>query len=145
MASVSICSDFGAQEIKSVTVSIVSPCICHEVMGPDAMILVFSMLSFKPYIYIFGCFGSSFGHVGSFHCGEGFSSDGMGLVFLPSYCLFLTFRVQLTTCIHHIIKHDYPSRWTAIVDKIGFYLQSDNSACWLGILLCLYQLVKNYE
>jgi len=28
------------QEIKSVTVSIVSPTICHEVMGPDAMILV---------------------------------------------------------------------------------------------------------
>ena len=26
--------------IKSVTVSIVSPSICHEVMGPDAMILV---------------------------------------------------------------------------------------------------------
>ncbi|MBN3288989.1 IPO7 protein, partial [Polypterus senegalus] len=54
-------------------------------------------------------------------------------------------RVQLTTCIHHMIKHDYPNKWTAIVDKIGFYLQSDNSACWLGILLCLYQLVKNYE
>ena len=29
------------KKIKSVTVSIVSPCICHEVMGPDAMILVF--------------------------------------------------------------------------------------------------------
>ena len=28
-------------EIKSATVSIVSPSICHEVMGPDAMILVF--------------------------------------------------------------------------------------------------------
>ena len=28
-------------EIKSYTVSIVSPSICHEVMGPDAMILVF--------------------------------------------------------------------------------------------------------
>ena len=27
--------------IKSVTVSIVSPSICHEVMGPDAMVLVF--------------------------------------------------------------------------------------------------------
>ena len=26
------------KEIKSVTVSIVSPSICHEVMGPDAMI-----------------------------------------------------------------------------------------------------------
>ena len=31
--------------IKSVTVSIVSLSICHEVMGPDAMILVFWMLS----------------------------------------------------------------------------------------------------
>ena len=36
------------QKIKSVTVSTVSPSICHEVMGPDAMILVFWMLSFKP-------------------------------------------------------------------------------------------------
>ena len=35
-------------KIKSATVSTVSPSICHEVMGPDAMILVFSMLSFKP-------------------------------------------------------------------------------------------------
>ena len=33
---------------KTVTVSIVSPSICHEVMGPDALILVFWMLSFKP-------------------------------------------------------------------------------------------------
>ena len=29
------------KKMKSVTVSIVSPSICHEVMGPDAMILVF--------------------------------------------------------------------------------------------------------
>ena len=29
------------KKIKSVTVSIVSPSICHEVMGPDAMISVF--------------------------------------------------------------------------------------------------------
>ena len=29
------------KKIKSVTVSIVSPCICHEVIGPDAMILIF--------------------------------------------------------------------------------------------------------
>ena len=34
-------------KITSVTVSTVSPCISHEVMGPDAMILVFWMLSFK--------------------------------------------------------------------------------------------------
>ena len=36
------------KQIKSVTVSIVSPSICHEVMGLDAMISVFWMLSFKP-------------------------------------------------------------------------------------------------
>ena len=35
-------------KIKSVTVSTVSPSICHEVMGLDARISVFWMLSFKP-------------------------------------------------------------------------------------------------
>ena len=34
------------KKIKSVTVSIVSPSICHEVMGPDAMILVFLDVEF---------------------------------------------------------------------------------------------------
>ena len=36
------------KKIKPVTVSTVSPSICHEVMGLDAVILVFWMLSFKP-------------------------------------------------------------------------------------------------
>ena len=36
------------QKIKSATISTVSPSISHEVMGPDAMIFVFWMLSFKP-------------------------------------------------------------------------------------------------
>ena len=44
MATVTICSDFGAQENK-VCHCFIS--ICHEVMGPDAMIFVFWMLSFK--------------------------------------------------------------------------------------------------
>ena len=35
-------------KIKSVTISTVSPFISHEVMEPDAMMLVFSMLNFKP-------------------------------------------------------------------------------------------------
>ena len=35
-------------KIKFLTLSIVSPSICLEVMGLDAMILVFWMLSFKP-------------------------------------------------------------------------------------------------
>ena len=41
MTEVTIHSDFGAQEISSVTVSIVFPSICHEVMGLDAMIFIF--------------------------------------------------------------------------------------------------------
>ena len=36
------------RKIKSDTVSTVSPSICYEVMGQDAMIFVFWMLSFKP-------------------------------------------------------------------------------------------------
>ena len=35
-----------SKKIKSVTVSIVSPSICHEVMGLDAMILVFLNVEF---------------------------------------------------------------------------------------------------
>ena len=35
------------KKTKSLTVSNVPPCICQELMGPDAMILVFWMLSFK--------------------------------------------------------------------------------------------------
>ena len=53
------------KKIKSVTVSIVSPSICHEVMGLDIMILVFWMLSFKP----------------NFHCLISLSSRG-SLLFL---------------------------------------------------------------
>ena len=41
MAAVTICSDFGSQKIKSVTVSVVSSSICHEAMGLDAMIFFF--------------------------------------------------------------------------------------------------------
>ena len=36
------------KKIKSVRASPFSPSLCHEVMGSDAMILVFWMLSFRP-------------------------------------------------------------------------------------------------
>ena len=45
------------KKIKSATVFSVSPSICHEVMGSDAMILVFWMLSFKP---TFSLYSSTF-------------------------------------------------------------------------------------
>ena len=47
--AVTICSDFGAPKIKSATVFTVSPSICYEVMGPDAMILVLPHCNFDLY------------------------------------------------------------------------------------------------
>ena len=35
MAAFTTCNDFGSKKIKFVTVSIASPSICHELMGPD--------------------------------------------------------------------------------------------------------------
>uniref|UniRef100_A0A8C6M829 Importin 8 n=1 Tax=Nothobranchius furzeri TaxID=105023 RepID=A0A8C6M829_NOTFU len=54
-------------------------------------------------------------------------------------------RAQLTVCLRAIIKHDFPGRWTAIIDKINMYLQSQSSGSWYGSLLALYQLAKTYE
>ena len=44
------------KKIKSVTVSNVSPSVCHEVMGLDAVVLVFWMLSFKPAFFTLSSF-----------------------------------------------------------------------------------------
>ena len=41
------------KKVKPLTVSTVSPSISHEVMGPDALILVFWMLSFKPTFWLY--------------------------------------------------------------------------------------------
>ena len=41
------------KNIKSDTISIVSPSICHEVMGLDAIIFIFWILSFKPAFSLF--------------------------------------------------------------------------------------------
>ena len=64
MAAVTICSDFGAQKNK-VSVSLVSPSISHEVMGPDATVSVFKMLIFKP---TFSLYSFTFCHKGGVIC-----------------------------------------------------------------------------
>ena len=46
MAAVTIHSDFGAQEKKICHYFNFSPPVCQEVMGLDAMILIFSLSSF---------------------------------------------------------------------------------------------------
>ena len=48
MAAITICNDFGAPQNKVWQCFHYFPIYLHEVMEPDAMILVFWMLSFKP-------------------------------------------------------------------------------------------------
>ena len=48
MAAVTVHSDSEAWENKIFAVSIFPPSICHQMMGLDAMILIFLVLSFKP-------------------------------------------------------------------------------------------------
>ena len=52
MAPVTIGSDFGDQEKKICHCFYFFPSIFHEVMGLDAMILVFLMLGFEPAFYL---------------------------------------------------------------------------------------------
>ncbi|OQR68292.1 importin-7-like [Tropilaelaps mercedesae] len=55
-------------------------------------------------------------------------------------------RSQMAVCLIQVIKHDFPHRWIGIVDKVVVYLETpNNNESWLGALLALYQLVKNYE
>ena len=51
MAAVTICSDFGAQENIVSHCFHFSPSVYRDGMGPDAMILVFWVLSFKPVFF----------------------------------------------------------------------------------------------
>ena len=66
-------------KIRSVIIYTVSPSICHEVMGPHAMILVFWMLSFKSIFSL-----SSFTFIKRLFC-----SSVSAIRVVPSACLRL--------------------------------------------------------
>ena len=74
------------KKIKSATISIVYPSFCHEVMGPNATVFVFWVLSFKP-----GFSLSSFTFIKRFFSSSSFSAIGVLsftylrlLIFLPA-------------------------------------------------------------
>jgi hypothetical protein len=52
---------------------------------------------------------------------------------------------QLCQCLEHIVKHDFPERWSDLVTQIHAHLTSDLQDTWLGSLLSLYQLSKKYR
>ena len=78
------------KKINSVTVSIVSLSICHEVMDLDAMIFVFWMLSFKPTFSLsFFTFISRFFNSSSLSAISVMSSAYLGLLIFPLAILIL--------------------------------------------------------
>ena len=86
VAAVTVHSDFGAQENKICHCFIFfPPTPCHEVMGQDAMILVFKMLSFKPAFSL-----SSFTFIKKF-----FSSSSLSRVVSSAYLKLLTFLLAI--------------------------------------------------
>ena len=81
------------KKIKFLTVSIVFPSICHEMMGPDPMILVFWKLGFKPTFPL-----SSFIFIKRFFI----SSSLSAIRVVPSaYMSLLTFllAILIPTCV----------------------------------------------
>ena len=94
MAAVTICSDFGAPKNKVWHCFHVSPSISHEVMGPDAMIFIFWMLSFKPTFSL-----SSFTFIKTL-----FSSSSLSAIRVVSsaYVRFLIFllAILIPACIY---------------------------------------------
>ena len=88
MATITICSDFGAPKIKPDTVSTVSPFISHDVMGQDGMIFVGVCCALSP--------GSHFPL--SFHQGLYSSSSFFAIrVVLSAYLRLLIFILAIWT------------------------------------------------
>ena len=92
MVAITISSDFRAQENKISHCCHFSPSTCHEVMGLDAMVLVFWMLSFKPTFSL-----SSFTFIRRL-----FSSSSLSAIRVvsPAYLSLLIFllAVLITAC-----------------------------------------------
>ena len=95
------------KKIKSVTVSIVSPSICHEVMGPDAVILVFWMLSFKPVFSL-----SSFTFIKRL-----FSSSSLSAIRVVSSA-YLRLLIFLPVELSQILKDFAAKVWCSIWQQI---------------------------
>ena len=117
------------KKIKSVTVSIVSLSIYHEVMGPDARILVFWMLSFKPAFSL-----SSFTFIKRF-----FSSSSFSAIRLVSFAY-----LWLLIFLPAILIPACASSYLAFLMVYSAYMlnkQGDNVQPWCTPFLILNQSI----
>ena len=100
------------KKIKSGTVFIVSPYICHEVMGLDAMILIFWMLTFKPTFWL-----SSFAFIKRLFSYSSLSAIRVVssaylrlLIFLPAILIPACASSSPAFCMMYSAK-SYPNVW----------------------------------
>ena len=94
MAAITICSDFGAPKNKVWHCFHCSPSTSYEVMGPDTMILVFWMLSFKPTFSL-----PSFTFIKRL-----FSSSSLSAIRVVSFLRSHDWRGYVFTCTSQILK-----------------------------------------
>ena len=124
---------FEPKKIKSVTVSIVSLSICHDVMGPDAMILVFWMMNFKPAFSL-----SSFTFIKRL-----FSSSSLSAIRVVSSA-YLRSLIFLTA----ILIPAYASISPAFLMMYSAYKlnkQDDNIQCWCTPLAQLPLIASGFK
>ena len=98
------------KKIKSVTVSTLSPYLCHEIMGLDAMILVFWMLNLKPAFPL-----SSFTFIKRF-----FSSSSLSAIWVVSsvYLRILIFLLAILIPAYAKYKHRFSSPGLLLSDHL---------------------------
>ena len=99
------------QKIKSDTVSTVSPSISHEVVGPDAMIFVFWMLSFKPAYSL-----SSFAFIKSL-----FSSSSLSALRVVSSA-YLRLLICLLAILIPACASSSPAWYTYVCSRLNLHL-----------------------
>ena len=101
-------------KIKSVTVS---PSICHEVMGPDVMILVFLTLSFKPTFSL-----------SSFICIQRLFSSSLSTISVASFAYLRLLIFLLATLIPAYVSSSRASCMMYSAYKLN--KQGDNIQLW---------------
>ena len=107
-----------SKKIKSATVHTFPPCICHEVMGPDAINLVFWMLSFKPAFSL-----SSFTFIKRF-----FSSSSIFVITVLS-SVYLRLLIFLPAILILVCDSSSPAFWM-MYSALKLNKQGDNKQPW---------------
>ena len=122
-------------KMKSLTISVASPSLCHEVMGPDAMILVFWMLSFKPTFSL-----SSFTFIKRL-----FSSSSLAARRVVPFAYLRLFIFLLADLIQACVSSNPAFRMIYSTYKLN--KQGDNIQPWylIVVLICIFLMTYDVE